>query len=161
MPAPAAVSALSGPDAAATVFGAESGAATEIWLGLVVALGVMSLVVLWRPPPDALTRLMEVSIVLVVMLVASPHSQRRYFVQLFVPAMALLGARRVSHGQYATLAMVGLSATAAVGTVLPVLFGGRRLALAYESTSPYFFGAAVLLCVLMVLVVRMKRVAAP
>lgn len=133
---------------------------TWAWLALVVAIGIVTLVTLWRAPPDDCGALLDLSIVLVVMLIASPHSQRRHFVQLFVPAVALLGLIRVDAGRFGRLAWTGLAVTAAAGTVLPLLLGGRRLALSYESTSPYFWSAAVLLMVLWRAVTLRKRRAA-
>ena len=130
---------------------------TWSWLLVLAGLGFVILVVLWRRPPDDLIALLEFAIVLVVMLIGSPHTQRRYYMQLFVPAVALLGLMRVDHGRYRGLAVVGLAATAAAGTLLPLVFGGRRLALAYESTAPYFWGAAVLLVVLLRAVALTKQ----
>lgn len=125
------------------------------WAGLAL-VGASTLLSLWRPPLDDLTALLELSIIFVVMLIASPHTQRRYFVQLFVPALALLGLARSSGSSHRISARVGLAAIVIPGTLLPLAFGGRRWALAYESTAPYFWGIVVLLVVLVRAVVKMK-----
>ncbi len=143
--------------AAGAAAGASAAAVTVVWTALLALLGAATFAVLRRPPPGALVELLEFSIVLVVMLIASPHTQRRYFMQLFVPAVALLGVLRVDAGRHRTAACVGLAATMAAGTLLPLVFGGRRLALAYESASPYLWGAVVLLAVLSWIVLSMKR----
>lgn len=132
---------------------------TWAWLAILAAVGVATLAVLWRPPPDARSALLELAVVLVVILIASPHSQRRYFVQLIVPAVALLGLMRADDARLGRLARTGLAVTAAAGTVLPLAFGGRRLALAYEATAPYFWSAAVLLVVLLQALMVLKRCA--
>ncbi|MGE3509082.1 MAG: glycosyltransferase family 87 protein [Vicinamibacterales bacterium] len=135
---------------------------TALWLAILGLVGVVSLVALWREPHDARARLIDLSIVLVVVLIASPHTQRRYFVQLFVPVLALLGlAGAGSPSWLRAPALAGVIATAAAGTFLPLVFGGRRLALAYESASPYFFGTAVLFVALVAIATRLKWSPAP
>ena len=52
---------------------------------------------------------------------------------------------------------MGLAATAASGTILPLVFGGRRLALMYEAASPYFFGTLVLFAALVLVTLKMKQ----
>lgn len=143
--------------AGVALLSSQTNPAAWLWLVLLAVLGAATLVTVWRPPGDDMTRLLHLSVVLVVMLIASPHTQRRYFVQLFVPALALIGVARAHAGSKRRSAIVGLAATAAVGTVLPLVFGGRRLALAYESVSPYFYGAVILLAALMALVRAMKQ----
>jgi len=79
-----------------------------------------------------------------------------------VPAtvlLAVLATRRGDRGT-AVAGWIGLVALAASGTILPLVFGGRRLALLYEAASPYFFGTLVLFGALVVVTVRVKRAAA-
>lgn len=141
---------------------ATAGSTTALWMAILGVVGVISLVALWRQPHDSRARLIDLSIVLVVMLIASPHTQRRYFVQLFVPVLALLGLAGAGRpGWLRTPALAGVIATAAAGTFLPLVFGGRRLALAYESASPYFFGTAVLFATLVAIATRLKWGPAP
>jgi hypothetical protein len=45
---------------------------------------------------------------------------------------------------------------AAPATVLPLVFGGRRLALLYEAGSPYFFGTLIVFGVLVMMTRRRK-----
>jgi hypothetical protein len=132
-------------------------AVTGIWLFGVLGLGLAGLAALWQQDDDPAVRLLEFSIVLTGIVLASPHTQRRYFVALYVPAVALVAllARTPAARERRTI-LVGLLATAAPATILPLVFGGRRLALLYEASSPYFFGALALFGVLVVMTVRRK-----
>ena len=102
-------------------------------------------------------RLLEFSIVLTGIVLASPHTQRRYFVTLYVPAVALVAllVRRPAPLDKRSI-LIALLAMAAPATMLPLLFGGRRLALLYEASSPYFFGTLLLFGVLVMMTVRRK-----
>lgn len=124
-------------------------AVTIAWAIASGVLGALALVVLWRQSTDPRTNLLEFSLVLVLMLVVSPHTQRRYFMQLYVPVVALLGMMSAGARRERTLARIGLGVTAAAGTLLPVVFGGRTLSRLYESSAPYLWGAVVLLAVLL------------
>ena len=57
--------------------------------------------------------------------------------------------------------LTGLAAVAAPATFLPLVFGGRRLALLYEAGSPYFFGVLVLFGILVLMTLRRKNSLAP
>jgi alpha-1,2-mannosyltransferase len=133
-----------------------------VWLVGLVGLGVAALAALWRDDPDPVVRLLELSIVLTGIVLASPHTQRRYFVALYVPAVALVAllVRRPPPADKRSI-LIGLLAIAAPSTILPLLFGGRRLALLYEASSPYFFGTLVLFGVLVVMTMRRKAFHAP
>jgi hypothetical protein len=113
--------------------------------------------VLWREPSAPAVRALEFSLVLTAMLLASPHTQRRYFTALYVPILALLALLRdspiIAVGWSGWL---GLVVTAAASTFLPLLFGGRTLALAYEAASPYFFSTLVLFIALLRATARLK-----
>ena len=134
-------------------------AVNGIWIIGLCGLGLASLAAIWRDDPDPVVRLLEFSLTLTTIVLASPHSQRRYFVALYVPAVVLtaLLARTPPRRERRTI-LVGLLAIAAPASILPLVFGGRRLALIYEAGSPYFFGALVLFAVLVVLTVRRKAV---
>jgi hypothetical protein len=130
---------------------------SAIWIALVVIGGLALAMALWTESPAPAVRLLEFSLVLAAMLLASPHTQRRHLTALYVPALALLAlwpAVRARSG--GTEIRFGLAVTAAVSTVLPLLFGGRQLALRYEAFSPYFFGTLALFVVLLLLTRRMK-----
>jgi hypothetical protein len=94
-------------------------------------------------------------------MLASPHTQRRYFVALYVPAVALLAllVRRPAPPDRRSI-LIALLAIAAPATILPLLFAGRRLALLYEAGSPYFFGTALLFVLLVMMTVRRKAAGA-
>jgi alpha-1,2-mannosyltransferase len=141
----------------ASVADLSSTAVNSIWLVGLVGLGLVVLAALWREVDDPVVGLLEFSIILTTIVLASPHTQRRYFVALYVPAVTLvaLWARTPSPDQK-RLMRVGLLATAAPATILPLVFGGHRLALLYEASSPYFFGALGLLAALIMLTVRRK-----
>ena len=133
-----------------------------VWLAGLVGLGVAALAALWRDDHDPAVRLLELSIVLTGIVLASPHTQRRYFVALYVPAVALVAMliRRPVPADKRSI-LIGLLAMAAPATILPLLFGGRRLALLYEASSPYFFGTLVLFGVLVTMTIRRKAAHAP
>ena len=129
----------------------------SIWLVGLIGLGLASLAAVWRESNDAIARMLEFCIVVTGVVLASPHTQRRYYVALYVPVVALvtlwsharpvLDRRRIA---------VGLLATAAPATLLPLVFGGHSLALIYEASSPYTFGAIVLLGILVAMTLERK-----
>ena len=132
-------------------------AVNAIWLVGLAGLGLASLAAVWRESNDPIARMLEFSIVVTGVVLASPHTQRRYYVALYVPVVALvtlwsharpaLDSRRI---------LVGLLATAAPATLLPFVFGGHRLALIYEASSPYTFGAIVLFGILVAMTLERK-----
>ncbi len=131
---------------------------TGIWVLSVIALGLVGFAVIRREVHDPIVRLLEFSVVLTAMTLASPHTQRRYFIALYVPVVALVALMvRYPESRERRTIQAGLAVTAASGTVLPLVFGGRALALAYEAASPYFFGTAVLFGVLVWVTARLKR----
>ncbi len=128
-----------------------------IWLVGLLGLGLAALAAVWRDDADPVVRLLEFSIVMTGIVLASPHTQRRYFVTLYVPAVALVAllVRRPAPPDKRSI-LIALGAIAAPATILPLLVGGRRLALLYEATSPYFFGTLILFGVLVMMTVRRK-----
>jgi len=133
-----------------------------LWLVGLLGLGAAALAALWRGDRDPVVRLLELSIVLTGIVLASPHTQRRYFVALYVPAVLLVAllVRRPAPADKRSI-RIGLLAMAAPATILPLLFGGRRLALIYEASSPYFFGTLILFGVLVMMTIRRKAAHAP
>jgi alpha-1,2-mannosyltransferase len=126
-----------------------------IWIVCVIAIAGAMLAVLWRPPVDATGRLIEVSMVMTAMLIVAPHTQRIHFTTLFAPAAVLIGLLVHSAPTHrAGLARFALTTTAAAATFLPLVFGSRRLALAYQAFSPYTLSGVVLCVVLMVIAAR-------
>jgi Glycosyltransferase family 87 len=143
----------------ASVANLSSTTVTGLWLVGVSVLGLAGLAAVWREDRTAVVRLLEFSIVMTGIVLASPHTQRRYFVALYVPAVALVAMlARTPPTREKRIMLVGLLATAATATILPLVFAGRRLALLYEATSPYFFGALVLYGVLVIMTLRRKAV---
>jgi hypothetical protein len=128
-----------------------------IWLVGLVGLGLAALAAVWRDTHDPVARLLEFSIVMTGIVLASPHTQRRYFVTLYVPAVALVAllARRPAPPEKRSI-LIALLAIAAPATILPLLFAGKRLALLYEAGSPYFFGTALLFVLLVMMTVCRK-----
>ncbi len=120
-----------------------------LWLCGLLVLGVAAFAAVWRDDPDPVTRLLELSIVMTGILIASPHTQRRYYVALYVPAVALCALLpRAQTPRERRAILVGIAAMAVPGTILPLVFAGHRLALLYEASSPYCVGALVLFGVL-------------
>ena len=80
---------------------------------------------------------------------------------MYVPVVALLTLwPRTQSAPDRRLIQLGLLATAAPATILPLVFGGRRMALLYEAASPYTFGALALFGVLVWLTLRRKATGA-
>jgi Glycosyltransferase family 87 len=133
-----------------------------IWLAGLFALGLAALAAVWRDDRDPVVRLLEFLIVLTGIVLASPHTQRRYFVALYVPAVTLVAllVRRPAPPDKRSI-LIALLAIAAPATILPLLFAGRRLALLYEAGSPYFFGTLLLFGLLVMMTVRRKAAHAP
>jgi surface polysaccharide O-acyltransferase-like enzyme len=128
-----------------------------LWLIGLIGLGLAALVAIWRDDDDPVVRLLEFSIVMTGIVLASPHTQRRYFVALYVPAVVLVALlrRRPAPDDKRSI-LIALLAIAAPATILPLVFAGRRLALIYEAGSPYFFGALLLFGVLVMMTLRRK-----
>ena len=138
-----------------------------LWVTLVSAAGLLSIVVLRRrersaapagghATADAAVPLLELSLVLTAIVLASPHTQRQHLTALYVPALVLVGLLMTgSPRPRRQLILVTLGATAAASTFLPLIFGGRQLALAYEAWSPYFAATLVMFVALVVLVVQL------
>jgi hypothetical protein len=66
----------------ASVADLPSAVINGVWLVGLLGLGVAALAALRRDDLDPMVRLLELSIVLTGIGLASPHSQRRYFVAL-------------------------------------------------------------------------------
>jgi hypothetical protein len=67
---------------------------TRIWVAAVLA-GTLAVLVALRPVPRTpAAHFAEFCIVLIAMLLASPHTQRRYFIALYVPILFLLARLR-------------------------------------------------------------------
>ena len=129
-------------------------AVNALWAAGLLALGLSALAAFWKDDDDGIARILEVSIVLTgIVLAAEPHTQRRkYFVTLFVPVVALLTLRRRARSDIERrLLLTGVLATALPATILPLIFGGRRLALIYEAGSSASSGPSACSVVLVVL----------
>jgi alpha-1,2-mannosyltransferase len=129
-----------------------------VWSIAVVVGGLIVACILRRRPLSPAAAALELSVVLAATLLASPHTQRRYFAALLFPLVVVLAtrARTTRAGQLPGYS--ALIATAAVATVLPVLCAGRGLALVYESWSPYFWGTLLTFIVLVAETVRVKAI---
>jgi hypothetical protein len=132
-------------------------AISALWMTALAAGAVLLARVLWREPSGPAVRALEFSLILTAMLLASPHTQRRYFTALYPPILVLLALlSEVPGGAQGRSIRIGLVVTGAASTFLPLLFGGRTLALAYEASSPYFFSTLVLFIVLLRATDRLK-----
>lgn len=134
----------------------------SIWLVGLAVLGLASLAAIWKESNDGVARMLEFCIVVTGIVLASPHTQRRYYVALFVPVVALVALWFQTRPEVdRRRILVGLVATAAPATLLPLVFGGHRLALIYEACSPYTFGAIVLFAVLVAMTIQRKAGESP
>lgn len=134
--------------------------ATILWLAGSAVLVAAAWKALRQPTTDGRALLLELSLVLTLMLLISPHTQRRYFVALFVPSVTLLAvASDPSRLQERTRAWIraGQMGIVLPGTILPALFAGHVLTRLYQSLSAYFFGALVLFAALVVTTLDVKR----
>ena len=120
-----------------------------IWLVGLGVLGVAGLIAIWRDVDDPIARMLEFSLVMTGIVLASPHTQRRYYVAFWVPAvlLAMLWSRSTDQHDRRRVRM-GLLAMGLPASVLPLFFGGHRLALIYEAASPYTIGGLILYAVL-------------
>ena len=133
------------------------GTVTWVWVATVLTGALVVVATLWPDPVTPSASLVEFCIVLTAMLLASPHTQRRYFIALYVPILFLLARLSISRDPPEThLIHVALAATALTGTLLPLLLAGRRFALDYQAYTPHFFGALVMFVALVLLAARMK-----
>lgn len=131
------------------------------WVALLLVLGVAMAVVVWRPPLDSMSPLLELSLVVTAILVVSPHTQRMHFSTLVVPAASLIALLMASPRlPRAWLVKTAIGVNAAAATVLPLVFGGRRASLAYQAFSPYLVATLALLVVLIVLIAELKAAGA-
>jgi hypothetical protein len=129
----------------------------SLWLLGLSMLGLAGLSALSRGSGDPVVRLLEFSIVMTGIVLASPHTQRRYYVALYVPAVTLVALwRSAATGWERRTIVAGLVAMAASSTILPLVFAGRRLALLYEAGSPYLFSALLLFGLLIAMTRRRK-----
>ena len=129
----------------------------SLWLLGLSMLGLAGLSAFSRESGDPVVRLLEFSIVMTGIVLASPHTQRRYYVALYVPAVTLVALwRSAATGWERRTIVAGLVAMAASSTILPLVFAGRRLALLYEAGSPYLFSALLLFGLLIAMTRRRK-----
>jgi hypothetical protein len=119
-------------------------AVTTMWLVVVLAGAVVTGRALRQPSADPAMAPVEWSLLLMAMLLASPHSQRPYFSMTCVPAAVLLALYPWPPARWPLMVRAGLVISAAVGTVLPLILTTRRAALTYQMASPYFIGAVAL-----------------
>ncbi len=123
-----------------------------VWLVGLTVLGLAGLAAIWREVDDPIARMLEFALVMTGIVLASPHTQRRYYVALWVPAvlLVLLWPRLRATDQRRNV-LAGLLAMGLPASVLPLIFGGHRLALIYEAGSPYTIGGLILYAVLVVM----------
>ncbi len=110
-----------------------------IWLIGLVGLGLAALAAVWREDDDPLVRLLEFSIVLTGTVLASPHTQRRYFVTLYVPAVALVAllAGRPSPPDKRSI-LIALLAIAAAGHDSAACLWWKKAGAALRGRFPVF-----------------------
>jgi hypothetical protein len=98
------------------------------------------------------------TLVMVSLLLLSPHSSRVYFSTLFFPCAVLVAlAIKYPESRHRTLVLSVLGISFALNTLLPALMPGRRASLAYEALSPYFFSALFVWLVFYVLTLRFEK----
>lgn len=119
-------------------------AVTTIWLVVVLAGALVTVRAIRHPTAGPAMAPVEWALLLMAMLLASPHSQRPYFSMTCVPAAVLLALYPWPPARWPFMVRAGLVVSAAVGTVLPLILTTRRAAITYQMASPYFIGAVAL-----------------
>ena len=133
-----------------------------LWIVLAGTIVIVVGTVVWPEPRDEATALLEFSLVLTAMTVVAPHAQRLYFSALVLPVGVLVALLvRPSSAPYRGLMRSALIVTAAASTYLPLVFGGRRASLIYQSWSPYSIATLFMLIALLVLTRQVKLAAEP
>ena len=123
----------------------------RVWQGIAAVGAVLLLVACWRESRTEEAGWLSLSLLLVAMLLGSPHSQRIYYSSLFVPVtVALHVIARHRPNQTMRLLIASLVTMGAVGTLAPLLLPSRRVAVGFEALSPHvaaatLFGIALLL----------------
>ena len=132
--------------------GAARSSLEWIWLGIVVVLAAIVLV--YTRQPWTLPRgQLELALLLTLMPLLSPHSQRIYFTALCT-AVLLLGAVVPRNAPEWRLCRAALWAVGLTSTLLPLVLSSRSLSLRYMDFFPYTASAALLALALMVVLQR-------
>jgi len=98
------------------------------------------------------------ALVVVSLLLLSPHDSRVYFSTLFFPCAVLVAlAVKYPESRHRTLVLSVLGISFVLNTLLPALMPGRRASLAYETLSPYFFSALFVWLAFYVLTLRFEK----
>ena len=128
---------------------------STLWVALVLGGAGFLAVVFARAPRSPAHPLLDLSLLLTAILLASPHTQRIHFSAVFVPVAVLL-ALLAKHPAmpFGGAIRVALAVTAGASTFLPAVLGSRQLALAYEASSPYFLATLILFALLAALAIR-------
>jgi hypothetical protein len=130
-----------------------------LWIVLASCVALVVALIVWRDPRDEPSRMLDWALILTTLLVIEPHTQRLYFSGLVVPVSVLVGLlMRQPNWPRRPLVRATLVVTAAAGTYLPLVFGGRTASLAYQAWSPYSLATMFLLGTLLIVVreVRLK-----
>jgi hypothetical protein len=127
--------------------------AIVIWLTLCLAVTAVMVGALRRDTRSTDAMLLKDSLVMVAMLILSPHTQRIYFSALFFPCCVLMALLvKYPDGWSERPIRWTLAALAIAGTLLPIVLPGRRLSLAYEMASPYLLLSLILFGVIVFLI---------
>jgi len=138
---------LSGSDIAAA-----SWIVIALWLVVAVTAAATVAVVVARRGSMATIRDLGLALLVTGLVLFSPHTQRIHFVSLCVPVALLVAwLRRDQAAPNAALIKTTLAVIFTVGTFIPAVLGSRGWSLVYLKLNPYFFAAAFLFVVLLVI----------
>lgn len=128
----------------ANLLNLESSTVSALALACGLAGAAILAAALWRPPSTHEGALLDLALIMVAVLIGSPHTQRIYFSAMVVPVSVLV-ALLMRHPRLPAraLALATLGLTAGVATVLPLVLSTRRWAVAFEALSPHFVASAL------------------
>jgi hypothetical protein len=111
-----------------------------LWILTSIALLLVLGSILLRKCPDRECAVLKYALLTVSLLLLSPHDSRIYFSTLFFPCAVLAGMSfKLPLSKHRNLAIAVLGISFALNTLFPALLPGKKISLAYETLSPYFY----------------------
>jgi len=137
----------------------RTGIINGIWIVVSLLLLLLLGKALLRKCQEKECPVFKYALVVVSLLLLSPHNSRVYFSTLFFPCAVLVALMvKYPESKYRTLVLFVLGISFALNTFLPALMPGRRASLAYETLSPYFFSALFVWIAIYVLILRCEKI---
>jgi len=129
-----------------------------LWLVLGLATMIFLAAIFARASRHPDVVLLEHSLVVVGILILSPHSMRVYFSTLLLPSgILVILLIKYSQNIYRRLMQGVLVLSFLVSVLIPAVLPGRQASLVYEIHSPYFFATTILFFVLVFLIRNFEK----